>query len=155
MPKIFKRGELKQALLAIVGSLREAHGYAIMQELERRVGRGWKPSPGAIYPALVILEDEKLLSGEDRGGMRVYRLTNAGEQLLEAQATPRVWHTAGRRLEAARPAPTAGKLLDSFARGSLWRKTELTDAQVAEVSAALAEAGDKINEILTGGDDDG
>jgi DNA-binding PadR family transcriptional regulator len=155
MPKIFKRGELKQALLAVVGSLEEAHGYAIMQELQHRVGRGWKPSPGAIYPALVALEDERLLHGEERGGLRLYRLTAAGQQVLEAQASSTVWQAAGRRFEAAKPVVTTGKMLDHFAREAPNRKRELSDAEAAAVAAALAEAGQKITDVLTRGEDDG
>ena len=155
MPKIFNRGELKQALLAVVGSLQEAHGYAIMQELQQRVGRGWKPSPGAIYPALVALEDERLLQGEEREGLRLYRLTAAGEQVLEAQASSAVWQTAGKRFAAAKPQLTLGKLLDRFAREAPGRKRELSDAEAAAVAAALKLAGEQINDALTRGESDG
>ena len=55
MSRIFHRGELKEAVLLVLDSLGEAHGYAIMAELKDRVGSGWKPSPGAIYPALLAL----------------------------------------------------------------------------------------------------
>ena len=155
MPKIFKRGELKQALLAVVGSLEEAHGYAIMQELQQRVDERWKPSPGAIYPALMALEDERLLHGEERDGLRVYRLTAAGERALESQASSPVWQAAGRRFEAAKPLVTVGKMLDSFARDAPLRKRELSDAEAAAVAAALAQVSEKITDALKLGEDDG
>jgi DNA-binding PadR family transcriptional regulator len=155
MPKIFRSGELKQALLAIVGSLGEAHGYAIMQELQRRVGRGWQPSPGAIYPALVALEDQQLLQGDEQDGLRVYRLTDAGERALEAQSSAAVWQAAGARLKSARPRLTIGKVLDGFARNWPHRKRELGDTEAAAVAAALAEATQKITRILESGGDDG
>ena len=55
MSRVFRRGELKQAIIVVLADLGDAHGYAIMSELESRVGGGWKPSPGAIYPALLAL----------------------------------------------------------------------------------------------------
>jgi len=48
VPESFKRGELKQAIVAVLAALGEAHGYAIMGELKERVGGRWRPSPGAI-----------------------------------------------------------------------------------------------------------
>ena len=78
MTRVFNRGELKLALLSVIASLGEGHGYAIMQELQRRVGSQWRPSPGAIYPALVALEEAGLISSDEREGLRVYRLTAGG-----------------------------------------------------------------------------
>ena len=65
MARVFNRGELKAALLSVIAALGEGHGYAIMQELQRRVGSQWRPSPGAIYPALVALEE----TGAVRSGL--------------------------------------------------------------------------------------
>ena len=73
MARVFNRGELKLALLSVIASLGEGHGYAIMQELQRRVGSQWRPSPGAIYPALVTLEEAGLITSDERDGLRVYR----------------------------------------------------------------------------------
>ena len=39
-----------------------------MQDLEERSGGVWRPSPGAIYPALQLLEDQ-----HDRGRDRAVR----------------------------------------------------------------------------------
>ena len=50
----------------MIASLGEGHGYAIMQELQRRVGSQWRPSPGAIYPALVALEEAGLITSDER-----------------------------------------------------------------------------------------
>ena len=53
MGRISRRGELKQAILVVLESVDTAHGYAIMGGVKNRVGGGWKPSPGAICPALL------------------------------------------------------------------------------------------------------
>jgi DNA-binding PadR family transcriptional regulator len=54
------------------------NGYQLIQEIEDRSGGVWRPSPGAVYPALAQLEDEGLVRTEERDGRRVYALTDAG-----------------------------------------------------------------------------
>ena len=51
------RGDVRAAILAL---LREGprNGYQIMSEIEERSGGAWRPSPGAVYPALQQLADE-------------------------------------------------------------------------------------------------
>jgi DNA-binding PadR family transcriptional regulator len=57
------------------------HGYQIIQEISRRSGGAWKPSPGSVYPTLQQLEDEGLVRAQEQEGRRVYRLTEDGEQV--------------------------------------------------------------------------
>jgi len=56
------------------------HGYQIIQEISRRSGGAWKPSPGSVYPTLQQLEDEGLVRAQEQDGRRVYRLTEDGQQ---------------------------------------------------------------------------
>ena len=42
------------------------HGYQVMQELGERSGGRWRPSAGSVYPTLQQLEDEGLVTVEDR-----------------------------------------------------------------------------------------
>jgi DNA-binding PadR family transcriptional regulator len=49
-----------------------------MQEIERRSGGAWRPSPGSVYPALQQLEDEGLVRAEESGGRRLFHLTDEG-----------------------------------------------------------------------------
>ncbi len=71
------RGDVRAAILAL---LREGprNGYQIMSEIEERSGGAWRPSPGAVYPALSQLADEGLVSAEESGGKRTFTLTDAG-----------------------------------------------------------------------------
>jgi DNA-binding PadR family transcriptional regulator len=48
------------------------HGYQIIQELGERSGGAWTPSPGSIYPALQLLQDEGRLSAAESEGKRVF-----------------------------------------------------------------------------------
>jgi DNA-binding PadR family transcriptional regulator len=71
------RGDVRAAILAL---LRDGprNGYQIMSEIEERSGGAWRPSPGAVYPALSQLADEGLISAEESGGKRTFSLTDAG-----------------------------------------------------------------------------
>jgi DNA-binding PadR family transcriptional regulator len=85
------RGDVRAAILAL---LQEGprNGYQIMSEIEERSGGAWRPSPGAVYPALQLLADEGLIAGEESGGRRTFSLTEAGRRHIEDDP------------EAARPA---------------------------------------------------
>ena len=76
------RGDVRAAILAL---LREGprNGYQIMSEIEERSAGAWRPSPGAVYPALAQLADEGLIAGEESGGRRTFSLTDAGRGYVE------------------------------------------------------------------------
>lgn len=60
------------------------HGYQIMQWLEEQSGGFWKLSPGSVYPALQLLEDQGLATSERSGGRRVYTLADSGRDEANA-----------------------------------------------------------------------
>jgi DNA-binding PadR family transcriptional regulator len=69
---------------AILALLREGprNGYQIMSDIEERSGGAWRPSPGAVYPALSQLADEGLITAEETGGKRTFSLTDAGREYV-------------------------------------------------------------------------
>lgn len=62
-------------------SKRPMHGQEIARALEKR--RGFKPSPGTIYPALKDLKKRGLIKGEKSGRTVVYSLTEETEKEIE------------------------------------------------------------------------
>lgn len=83
-----RRGDVRNAVLHLLRA-EPMNGYQLMQEIEKGSGGSWRPSSGAIYPALALLEDEGLISQVELEGRKAYRLTEAGEQAaqdLPAQA---------------------------------------------------------------------
>ena len=54
------------------------NGYGIIKELAERSGGTWRPSSGAVYPALALLEDEGLIGPADDAGPKHYQLTETG-----------------------------------------------------------------------------
>ena len=106
------RGDVRAAILAL---LREGprNGYQIMSEIEERTNGAWRPSPGAVYPALSALADEGLIAGEESGGRRTFGLTDAGREYVqhnpdmargtwESQEQQEAWQVPGLFAEAAR-----------------------------------------------------
>src|SRR3954453_19928044 len=77
-----RRGDVRAAVLL---ALQDApmHGYQLIQEIDERSGGAWHPSPGAIYPALALLEDEGLVTITVDGGRKMAKLTDAGRTYIE------------------------------------------------------------------------
>lgn len=77
-----KRGDVRAAILSLLAE-KPLNGYQIMQELEQRSRGSWRPSPGAVYPALQQLEDEGLVSAETSSGGRTFSLTDQGRKYVQ------------------------------------------------------------------------
>ncbi|MGI9185431.1 MAG: PadR family transcriptional regulator [Solirubrobacteraceae bacterium] len=79
------KGHLDALILAVLGN-GPRHGYAIIDELERRSGGALALPEGTVYPALHRLEEGGLLtsswSAESGRRRRVYELTRRGEREL-------------------------------------------------------------------------
>jgi DNA-binding PadR family transcriptional regulator len=118
------RGDVRAAVLALLAE-RPMHGYEMIQELERRTGGVWRPSPGSVYPTLQLLEDEDLITGEESEGRRRFALTDAGRTEAERQGQRLPWEevTAG-------VAPLAWNLRDAL-------------GQIAQAAWAVAGAGNE------------
>ena len=54
--RMFDQGDLRWVVLQLVAE-QPRHGYEIIKEIESRVGGGYSPSPGVIYPTLTLLEE--------------------------------------------------------------------------------------------------
>jgi DNA-binding PadR family transcriptional regulator len=155
MGRIFRRGELKEAIVVVLGTLGEAHGYAIMGELAERVGGGWKPSPGAIYPALVALVETGHVRAFEQDGVRMYALTETGRRAADAAGSASRWASLATRAERGEERVAAGSLLDRFAAESSVRRRLAAGHQREQIEAILARAGAEIERVLTKGEDDG
>ena len=153
MARVFKRGELKQAIAAMLVSLGDAHGYAIMAELKERVGGRWQPSPGAIYPALLSLEELGLLSSRDEDGTRIYSLTGEGRRLAETASG--AWAALAKRAQEAAPRASVGSILDAFASAQPERRKLVDAKQLRAVERVLERAGKEITSTLKKGERDG
>lgn len=147
MSRLFGRGELKLALLHVAADLQPTNGYAIMHALADRVGGSWQPSPGAIYPALLALEDSGLLRGRDEDGTRRYVVTDAGRDLLAAE--PGVLDAvAGRARTAPAPSQTIGTLLDRLVSGVPHRERPVDAEEARRLERAFGWVLDEITRTI-------
>jgi DNA-binding PadR family transcriptional regulator len=153
--RIFHRGELKEAVLLVLDSLGEAHGYAIMAELKDRVGGGWKPSPGAIYPALLALVGTGHVRSKHQDGTRLYSLTKEGRRVASTQRSSSKWASLTARAEEGEDRVSVGSLLDTFAETSALRRRLARTEQRERIEAILARASAEIDGTLEEGENDG
>jgi DNA-binding PadR family transcriptional regulator len=85
------RGDVRAAILALLDE-RPMHGYEMLEEISRRTQELWRPSPGSLYPALQLLEDQGLVQSVTADGRRRFELTESGRAgQPERLAAPRPW----------------------------------------------------------------
>ncbi len=78
----FQKGDLKYVILDLLKD-KPRHGYEIIRELEETSHGLYKPSPGAVYPTLQMLEDLEYAVCTEQDGKKVYSITENGIKFLE------------------------------------------------------------------------
>ena len=78
----FQKGDLKYVILDLLKD-KPRHGYEIIRELEEASHGLYKPSPGAVYPTLQMLEDLEYAVCTSQDGKKVYSITESGLNFLE------------------------------------------------------------------------
>jgi len=152
--RFFGPGEVRLALLSLLEQ-GPKHGYELMKDLEARSGGIYRASAGAVYPALQQLEDEGLLTSDQKEGKRTYRLTEAGRQELtrESEAVQRIWQRAEQwegwgpwiGPEAAEVARPAGELLKAAFRAAT--RGSHDSARIAKIRAILERARTELDSL--------
>ena len=145
------RGDVRAAILAL---LREGpcNGYQIMSEIEERSGGAWRPSPGAVYPALQQLADEGLVEAEESSGRRTFRLTDMGRRHIEENPD------AARAAWESMAADDADEMPGLFAQaaqlaGSIVQMAHVgTPGQVRAAEALLEQTRREMYQIMAGGE---
>jgi DNA-binding PadR family transcriptional regulator len=139
------RGNVRAAILALLAE-RPMHGYEMIQELERRTGGVWRPSPGSVYPTLQLLEDESLIAGEEVEGRKRFALTDAGRAEAERHAQRAPWEEATEGI-----APAAFGLRNAIGQmaEAAWTVASAgTEAQQTRALEVLTESRRRLYAIL-------
>lgn len=148
-----RRGDVRAALLLLLEE-GPRNGYGLMQEIEQRSDGLWRPSPGAVYPALAQLEDEGLIRNVEQDAKKLYELTDEGrahvEEHRERMGTP--WKAVGDDVPEGFGSmrKTFGQLamaMDQVARSG-------SSEQLAAAQRALDDARRALYRILAGDDED-
>jgi len=147
------RGDVRAAILAL---LREGprNGYQIMSEVEERSGGAWRPSPGAVYPALSQLADEGLIEAEESSGRRTFQLTEAGRRYLEEN--PKMARAAWESMAQDGPGEVPGLFVQAARLGGsiVQVARDGTPEQVRAAEALLEQTRRAMYQLLAGQDDD-
>ncbi|HEX4811657.1 MAG TPA: PadR family transcriptional regulator [Nonomuraea sp.] len=146
-----KRGDVRAAILALLAE-EPRNGYQIIQEIAERSEGGWKPSPGAVYPALQQLTDEGLVISEESEGRKTFRLTEEGRNYVEGHADevrapwddmrPDIDDNAADLWQIARQSAFA--MMQILQTGN--------DAQIREARKSLVETRRRLYQILADGE---
>jgi DNA-binding PadR family transcriptional regulator len=143
------RGDVRAAILAL---LQEGprNGYQIMSEIEERSSGAWRPSPGAVYPALQQLADEGLVEAEESGGRRAFSLTDAGRRHIEEN--PEVARAAWESMGGDEPGEVPGLFIQAARLGgSIVQMAHAgTPEQIQATEQLLEQTRSRIYQILAG-----
>ncbi len=149
--RLFAHGDLHLVVLHLIAEA-PRHGYDLIKAVSDRVGGAYSPSPGTVYPALAMLEEQgyaALSPGE--GGRKIYAATDDGHAYLAAhrdavEALLTRMSEAGRR--AAEPAAIqrASQNL-RFALDLRLRDGGLSEAAAREIAAILDRAAVEIEGV--------
>jgi DNA-binding PadR family transcriptional regulator len=142
-----RRGDVRAAALLLLAE-EPRNGYQLMEEIERRSGGAWRPSPGSVYPALAQLEDEGLVRAEETAGRRAYRLTAEGEEYVEEnrEALGSPWEEAGEGVPDELVDLRA--LIAQVAMATLQVGQSGDDKQIDQARKVLSEARKSLYRIL-------
>ena len=140
-----RRGDVRAAALALLTE-RPMHGYEMIQELEERTDGVWRPSPGAIYPALQLLEDQGFVTADAEAGKRLFSLTDSGREEAAKLGDRKPWDEVTAGID-----PSQFKLRDALGPIAIAARQVAIDGTPAQQTAAaevLAETRRKLYAIL-------
>jgi DNA-binding PadR family transcriptional regulator len=146
--RLFDHGDLRFILLRMIAD-KPAHGYDLIKALEDRMGGGYSPSPGVIYPTLTMLEEQGFAAVKAEGGKKLYQATDEGLAFLHAnQATV---DTIQARIDAVArersntPPPQIIRAIENLKTALRLRLASgpIPDDQVAAIAAAIDAAAAK------------
>ncbi len=147
--RLFDHGDLRLVLLRLIAD-RPRHGYELIKAIEEMTGGAYSPSPGTIYPALTLLEEQELVQVTPcEGGKKLHSLTEAGRAHLDGNAA--VVEVMLRRIEqaGARLAPPAPQIVRAMENLKLALRLRLdgpppSEAQIQEIAGILDAAAGRI-----------
>ena len=150
-----EHGDLRYLILDGVRD-QARHGYEIIQLVESRTGGAYRPSPGAVYPTLQMLEELGHVRSREEERRRVYEITEEGLADLEAHGDD--VEEAYDRLGDEFGSGDWEELASVFRRiprlfrtvGRAFHRGRLDSDQLAEIRKAIDDAVDRIEQIAKG-----
>ncbi|SEH40369.1 PadR family transcriptional regulator [Magnetospirillum fulvum] len=148
--RLFAHGDLHLVVLHLIAE-KPRHGYEIIKAIAAMVCGSYSPSPGTIYPALTMLEDQGFVTVEASDGNRkLYRITPEGQAYLAANRgtvallLDRMAAAGAAQAEAASPPVIRAVENLKLALRLRLERGPLSDTQIATIAAALDRAAAEI-----------
>jgi DNA-binding PadR family transcriptional regulator len=142
--------DLQLLILALLAD-KPQHGYEIIKLLDERTKGFYVPSPGMVYPALTYLEEIGHATVEAAGTRKLYHITDAGREHLEAnrEAADTLFAQFGRvgaRMDRLRRAMHAEDSGEEFEGGHERRGSKELHRARRDLKSALADKWDSSRE---------
>jgi DNA-binding PadR family transcriptional regulator len=144
--RIFEQGDLRYVLLKLIAD-KPSHGYELIKDIEDRLGGAYSPSPGVVYPTLTLLEELGYIRAvQSEGARKAYEITDEGRAALEknTHVVDDIFRRMGEMSErlGAQPPHQIVRAMENLRLALRLRleRGKLTDAQIADVAAALDAA---------------
>lgn len=131
------------------------HGYEVMNVLEERWHGFYRPSPGAIYPALRALLRKGYVAVRSGERRKTYRVTRQGTAYLRRRA--REFEARVRAFEETIGPERAGLIRELRATGKLLAANmrDLTPTQARELAALVVKLRERAVRVLARSREDG
>ncbi len=150
--RLFDAGEIRLVILRLLSG-QPSYGYQLIKTMEERLGGGYTPSAGVVYPTLTMLEEEGLIAATQTEGKKVYSVTEEGLKYLEAnkervgQLFERLEET-GRGFQRGRSPELMKAFMDlrSAVMSKMWRRNA-TPEQIKKIAEAIHKAAEEIDEL--------
>jgi DNA-binding PadR family transcriptional regulator len=150
--RMFDAGEIRLVILRLLSS-EPSYGYQLIKTMEARLGGGYTPSAGVVYPTLTMLEEEGLIAASETSGKKVYSVTEEGLKYLEenkervGQLFERLEET-GRGFRRGRSPELMKAFMDlrGAVTSKVWRRNA-TPEQIKKVAEAIHAAAKVIDEL--------
>jgi DNA-binding PadR family transcriptional regulator len=81
--RVFDHGEVRFVILQLIAD-KPRYGYEVIKAIEQKIGGGYSPSPGIVYPTLTMLEELGYAEAATRGGKKLYTITSEGKAAVRS-----------------------------------------------------------------------
>lgn len=144
--RLFAHGDLHLLILHLIDE-KPRHGYELIKGIADMAGGVYSPSPGSVYPALTMLEEQGHAVAEaEEGGRKSYAATAAGKAYLaenRAAVESILAHLQhARAAQGPAPAPSIVRAMEGLKLALVLRleRGPLDEAQTRAVTEALEQA---------------
>ncbi|MEA1958162.1 MAG: PadR family transcriptional regulator [Chloroflexota bacterium] len=147
----FGKGDLKYVILDLIKD-KPRYGYEIIRVLEERSMGLYKPSAGAVYPTLQMLEDMGYATCSQQDGKKVYTITDEGRRFLDERkgTADEIFDQMRRHWNPSNIGTVAEALADFAKLGSIIKRRarDINPDKLRRVREAISKACDDIEKIL-------